>query len=50
MKTKRNRALKPKDVERLEVLQRKHPGDRSEAETAEMEKLQTIRAKHGELK
>ena len=49
MKT-RNRALKQKDVERLEVLQRKHPGDRSEAETAEMEKLQKIRAVHGELK
>jgi len=42
------RALKQKDVERLEVLQRAHPGDLSEADQKEMKKLQDVRAKYGQ--
>lgn len=42
------RALKPKDVQRLELLQQAHPGDLSEKEVEEMEKLQNIRAKYGQ--
>lgn len=43
------RALKPKTVERLEVLQRKHPGDLTDSERTEMEKLQKYRSKYGQL-
>lgn len=49
MKNKTNRkALKQKDVERLEVLQRAHPGDLTEADQKEIIKLQDIRAKYGQ--
>lgn len=44
---KNKRALKPKDIERLNMLQAKHPADLTEAEKVEMQKLQTIRTKFG---
>ena len=50
MKKENRRALKPKDIERLTVLQFKHPGDLTEEEKVEMEKLQNLRAKFGEKK
>lgn len=43
------RALKPKNIERLNELHMKHPGDLTEAERVEMEKLEKIRAKHGDV-
>lgn len=42
-----NRALKEKDVTRLNVLQQMHPGDLTPELEAEMKKLQTLRAKYG---
>lgn len=44
---KNKRSLKPKDIERLNNLQAKHPADLTESEKVEMEKLQNIRAKYG---
>lgn len=41
----RKRSLKPKDIERLEVLQRKHPGDLTEKENKDLVKLQMLRSK-----
>lgn len=47
MKTNR-KSLKPKDVEILNVLQCKHPGDLSEADRVLLDKLQKLRAKYGD--
>lgn len=44
---KHKRALKPKDIERLQVLICKHPGDLTEAEKVEIKKLESIRQKYG---
>lgn len=44
----KNRALKQKNVEHLDDLQRAHPGDLSEEDRVEMEKLQKIREKYGQ--
>ena len=43
------KALKQKDVDRIFVLQTKHPGDITEAEKIELEKLEDRRAKYGNL-
>lgn len=47
-KSTHKRALKSKDQERLRVLQALHPGDLTDKLKAEMEKLQTLRAKYGD--
>lgn len=44
----KNRALKQKNVEQLENLQRSHPGDLTEAQRVEMAKLQKIREQYGQ--
>ena len=41
------RAIKQKDVERINVLHFKHPGDLTEDEKKELEKLENLRAKYG---
>ena len=46
---KNKRSLKQKDLDRLTVLQCKHPGDLTEQEKIELEKLQTLREKYGSL-
>lgn len=45
----RNRALKQKDIDRLRELSFKHPGALSEDEKKELEKLNKIREKYGEI-
>jgi len=42
------RALKTKDRERLNELHFKHPGDLTDGDKIEMERLEKIRAKYGD--
>jgi hypothetical protein len=41
------KALKPKDIQRLFVLNATHPGDRTPAEEKELITLEALRVKYG---